>query len=69
MWHLQFMQVGISLINAARDGSLTLEEVAEVLNDAYPEHFEDLLEEVKKANEDGQYSVNEIFKIMAAVVL
>ncbi len=69
MWHMKFMSVGISLVDAASDGKLTLEEVAGVLADAYPDHFEDLLEEVKKANEDGHYSVSEIFKILAAAVL
>ena len=61
---MQFMTVGMSLVNAASDGKLTLEEVAGVLADAYPAHFDDLLEEVKKANEDGHYSVAEIFKIL-----
>ncbi len=66
---MQFMGVGLALLNAASDGKLTLEEVAGVLASAYPDHFDDLLVEVKKANEDGCYTVAEIFKILAVAVL
>ena len=68
MWHLQFLNVGMALVDKARDGKVTLEEVAEVLSDAYPDKFNDLLEEVKKANEDDHYSIGEILKILSAAI-
>ena len=68
-WHLQFFHVGFELVDKARDGSLTLEEVAETLSDHYPDQFNDVLEQVKKANEDEKYTVTEVIKIISAVVL
>ena len=68
-WHLQFFNVGLALVDKASDGDLTLEEVAEIMNDFYPDKFQDVLVEVKKANADGHYSVTEIIKIISAIVL
>jgi len=68
MLHLQFFSVGMALVDKASDGNLTLEEVAEVLNDAYPDKFDDLLEEVRKANVDGHYTIGEILKILSAAI-
>ena len=68
-WHLQYFHVFMALVDKARDGHLTIEEIGEVLNDHYPDHFDDMLKEIHKAKEDGHYSVSEIVKIVSAAVL
>ena len=64
----ELMNAGFKISFAARDGELTLEELAEILSDLFPDYFDDVLEEVKKANKDGHYSVGEVYKILVAVV-
>ncbi len=68
MWYLEVFRAGMDLIHAAKDGEVTIEEVAEVLGKHFPQYFDDVLEEVREAGKDGHYSVGEVIKIMTAVV-
>ena len=68
MWYLDLIKVFLELIHEAKDGDLTLEEIAGVLSKHYPEHFDDVLDAVKEAGKDGKYSVGEVMKIVYAVV-
>ena len=68
MWYLDLVKVFLELIHEAKDGDLTLEEIAGVLSKHYPEQFDDVLDAVQEAEKDGKYSVGEVMKIIHAVV-
>jgi len=67
--HKTFTQIFFDTLHKAQDGRLTLEEIAEIMQDISPEHFTDVYEEVKKAEKDGHISWGEIIKIASAVIL
>ena len=68
MLHLKFMSLVFALTDKASDGKLTLSEVTECLSDFSPEYFDDVYEEVQKAEEDGVITWGEVIKIASAVV-
>ena len=68
MSYVKFMHFASSLMDKARDGKLTLEEISECLRDLSPEHFSDVYVAVKQAQKDGHMTWGECINIASAVV-
>lgn len=68
MLHMQFLSLAMSLVEKSSDGSLTLEEVSDCLNDAFPDYCVDIYNAIEEAQEDGVITVWEVFKILTAVI-
>ena len=63
-----FLSLIFLIIEKAKDGRITLEEVAEIIREVSPEHFTDVYDEVVKAEEDGHISWSEAVSIALAVI-
>ena len=68
MLHLQFLSLAMALVEKSSDGNLTLEEVSDCLNNAFPDYCIDIYNAVEEAQEDGVITVWEVFKILTAVI-
>ncbi len=68
MVYMKFLSLALGLVNAAKDGELTLDEISECVTDTFPEYAGSVASEVKNAFEDGSVSVWEVFKIVTAVI-
>ncbi len=68
MLHMKFMTLAMALVNEAKDGDLTLDEISQCLQDFSPEYFSDVNDAVHEAQKDGRISVMETFKILTAII-
>lgn len=64
MLHMQFLSLAMELVNKSSDGNLTLEEISDCLNNAFPDYCIDIYNAVEEAQEDGVITVREVFKIL-----
>ena len=68
-WHLHFLNLALQMVNVASDGVITLEEIAEVMGEHYPDNIDALMDEIKTAAKDGEITVTEALRIVAQLVL
>lgn len=68
MLHMQFLSLAMELVNKSSDGNLTLEEISDCLNNAFPDYCIDIYNAVEEAQEDGVITVWEVFKILTTVI-
>lgn len=68
MVYMKFLSLALGLVDAAKDGELTLNEISDCVTDTFPDYSHPVLVEVRKATEDGSVSVWEVFKIITAIV-
>jgi len=67
MFHLQFMALGVSLVNAASDGQLSLDEVRDCIDSSFPK-ADDVVSAIEDAMEDGRITVMEVLDITSAII-
>ena len=67
MFHLQFLSLAMSLVNAASDGRLSLDEIKECVDDSFPQSA-DVIDAIEDAAEDGSISVMEVFDIVTTII-
>lgn len=67
MLHMQFLSMAIKLVDAARDGQVTVDEVIDCLGETFP-GLENVTEAIDEAMEDGKISVMEVFNIVTSAV-
>ena len=68
MLHMQFLSLAMELVAKSVDGNLTLDEISDCLNNAFPDHCVDIYNAVEEAQEDGVVTVWEVFKILTVVI-
>lgn len=68
MWYLTLAQLMLTLINAARDGKITGDEVVEAVGDLFPEYLADIVTAVDEALEDGRIDLDDLIKIVIEIV-
>ena len=57
MLHMQFLSLVMELVNKSADGNLTLEEISDFLNDAFPDYCIDIYNAIDEAQADGVITV------------
>lgn len=68
MIYMKFMTLAMCLVNSAKDGDLTLEEITTCMAGLFPDKVSSVAIEVKKAMADGKITVWEVFQILTKVI-